>query len=191
MPPVVEEIPMPAAPLTLERALELFDRLEPVAPEEVLGRWRGEGFPTGHPLDGLLEAWHWHGKRFDSPEEVHPLVFRAVGGGLITVDPSRVPVALLRASWVGALKPYGGLFPWLAPLVSTPPLRCPAAFHPPSGQGVGRHALRPPAHRGCVSSSGSGTAPGGDGLQGDGATVLLRAAAGGGIALTAATPPPS
>jgi hypothetical protein len=79
MPPVVEEIPLPAAPLTLERALELFDRLEPVAPEEVLGRWRGEGFPTGHPLDGLLEAWHWHGKRFDSPEEVHPLVFRAVG----------------------------------------------------------------------------------------------------------------
>jgi hypothetical protein len=119
MPPVAEDSPKPAAPLSPVRALELFDRLEPVAPEEVLGRWRGEGFPTGHPLDGLLEAWHWHGKRFESVEEVHPLVFRAVGGGLVSVDPSRVPAALLRAPWVGALKPYGALFPWLAPLVST------------------------------------------------------------------------
>ncbi|MFM9047317.1 MAG: DUF4334 domain-containing protein, partial [Cyanobium sp.] len=72
-----------------------------------------------HPLDGLLEAWHWHGKRFENAEEVHPLVFRAVGGGLVSVDPSRVPLALLRASWVGRLIPFGGLAPWLAPLVAT------------------------------------------------------------------------
>lgn len=100
-------------------ALALFDELDPVTPEELIGSWRGEGFATGHPLDGLLEAWHWQGKRFESAEEVHPLVFRAVRGGLVNVDPSRVPMALLRAPWVGQLKPYGALFPWLAPLVAT------------------------------------------------------------------------
>lgn len=104
---------------TTDDALALFDQLEPVAPEAMLGRWRGEGFPTGHPLDGLLEAWHWQGKRFDSLEEVHPLVFEGLGGGEVHVDPSRLPLALLRARWVGRLAPLGGLFPWLAPLVAT------------------------------------------------------------------------
>ena len=106
-------------PLTTTDALALFDQLDPVTPEEMLGSWRGEGFPTGHPLDGLLEAWHWRGKRFDSLEEVHPLVFDGPGGGVVHVDPSRLPIGLLRASWVGRLAPFGGLFPWLAPLVAT------------------------------------------------------------------------
>ncbi|MEB3243156.1 MAG: DUF4334 domain-containing protein [Cyanobacteriota bacterium] len=109
----------PAAPLSCALALALFDRLEPVAPEELLGRWRGEGFPTGHPLDGLLEAWHWRGKRFESLEEVHPLVFDGWGGAEVSVDPARVPLALLRARWVGRLLPFGALFPWLTPLVAT------------------------------------------------------------------------
>ncbi len=109
----------PAAPLTTEAALALFDRLDPVTPQELLGSWRGEGFPTGHPLDGLLEAWHWQGKRFDSLEEVHPLVFEGPGGGPVRVNPARVPLALLRAPWVGRLIPLGGLCPWLAPLVAT------------------------------------------------------------------------
>ncbi|MFM9088743.1 MAG: DUF4334 domain-containing protein [Cyanobium sp.] len=104
---------------TTAEALALFDQLEPVAPEELLGGWRGEGFPTGHPLDGLLEAWHWQGKRFESAEEVHPLVFQGMGGSLVCVNPARVPMALLRASWVGRLIPLGGLAPWLAPLVAT------------------------------------------------------------------------
>ena len=109
----------PSAPLTREDALALFDRLETVAPEEMLGPWRGESFPTGHPLDGLLEAWHWHGKRFDSLEEVHPLVFQAAGGRLLSLNPARVPMAVLRAPWVGRLAPLGGLSPWLAPLLAT------------------------------------------------------------------------
>ncbi len=108
-----------APPLTTADALALFDQLDPVTPEEMLGSWRGEGFPTGHPLDGLLEAWHWRGKRFDSLEEVHPLVFDGPGGGVVHVDPSRLPIGLLRANWVGRLAPFGGLFPWLAPLVAT------------------------------------------------------------------------
>ena len=109
----------PAPAPTTEAAFARFDQLEPVAPEEMLGSWRGEGFPTGHPLDGLLEAWHWRGKRFDSLEEVHPLVFEGWGGGQVQVNPALLPIGLLRARWVGRLAPFGGLFPWLAPLVST------------------------------------------------------------------------
>ncbi|MEB3303574.1 MAG: GXWXG domain-containing protein, partial [Cyanobacteriota bacterium] len=51
---------------SMAEALALFDELDPVTPEELIGSWRGEGFATGHPLDGLLEAWHWQGKRFES-----------------------------------------------------------------------------------------------------------------------------
>lgn len=150
MPPVVDppspgpapaSPPNPAAALGVrgtEEALALFDQLEPVTPEEMLGRWRGEGFATGHPLDGLLEAWHWRGKRFDSLEEVHPLVFEGPGGDEVHVDPSRLPIGLLRARWVGRLAPLGGLFPWLSPLVST---RASAA------------RLRGTLHRGKVSAA--------------------------------------
>ena len=124
MPPVVDASPpAPAAPpdpaRTTEAAFALFDQLAPVAPEELLGSWYGEGFPTGHPLDGLLEAWHWRGKRFDSLEEVHPLVFAGLGGSQVQVNPALLPIGLLRARWVGRLAPFGGLFPWVAPLVST------------------------------------------------------------------------
>lgn len=45
----------------------------------MLGAWSGSGFPTGHPLDGALEAYGWHGKRFDSEEHVHPLLFGDAG----------------------------------------------------------------------------------------------------------------
>ncbi|WP_081748151.1 GXWXG domain-containing protein [Leptolyngbya sp. PCC 6406] len=30
----------------------------------MFGPWKGSGFPTHHPLDGALETYHWHGKRF-------------------------------------------------------------------------------------------------------------------------------
>lgn len=56
-------------------ALQLFDSLDEVDTGFMLGAWSGRGFPTGHPLDGALEAYGWHGKRFDSEEHVHPLLF--------------------------------------------------------------------------------------------------------------------
>jgi hypothetical protein len=104
---------------TSTTALALFDQLAPVRPAELLGDWRGEGLATGHPLDGLLEAWHWHGKRFISAEAVHPLIFKAAGGRRISIDPNWVPMALLRAPWVGRLAPLGRLAPWLLPLLAT------------------------------------------------------------------------
>jgi hypothetical protein len=73
---------------TTAEALELFDSLEPVDVDFMIGRWQGEGFHTGHPMDGLLEAYHWYGKRFESPEDVHPLVFSTSGGGVASVNPA-------------------------------------------------------------------------------------------------------
>lgn len=75
-------------------ALALFDELPPVAVPQLLGSWKGEGLATGNPLDGLLEAFGWHGKRFDSPEDAHPLVFRDQHGRF-SVDPAAVPVSLV------------------------------------------------------------------------------------------------
>jgi hypothetical protein len=72
---------------TLERALELFDSLEPVDIDFMIGRWWGEGYHTGHPNDGHLEAFHWYGKLFESSEDVHPLLFLNRHGEIVSIDP--------------------------------------------------------------------------------------------------------
>jgi hypothetical protein len=41
---------------------------------EMLGSWRGGDFATGHPASALLTGLRWHGKRFDSPLDGHPLI---------------------------------------------------------------------------------------------------------------------
>ena len=56
-------------------ALQLFDSLDEVDTGFMLGAWSGHEFPTCHPLDGALQAYGWRGKRFDSEEHVHPLLF--------------------------------------------------------------------------------------------------------------------
>lgn len=68
-------------------ALEIFDGLNTVDIDFMLGAWKGRDFPTDHPLDGLLEAYHWHGKRFDTSEQVHPLVFKTMSGQTSSVNP--------------------------------------------------------------------------------------------------------
>ncbi|MGY1753707.1 DUF4334 domain-containing protein [Blastococcus sp. SYSU D01042] len=84
-----------AAGASRDEALAAFDALDAVAPEGMLGRWRGSGLPTGSPLDGLLEAYGWYGKQFLDAESVHPLLF-ATRSGPRPVDPAFVPMALLR-----------------------------------------------------------------------------------------------
>jgi hypothetical protein len=54
-------------------ALACFDRCGPVDPGEVIGRWRGSGLPT-----------------------VHPLLFRDRRGRPRPVDPSLAPIGVLR-----------------------------------------------------------------------------------------------
>lgn len=70
-----------------QRALELFDSLEPVDIEFMIGTWRGEGYPTGHSQDGLLEAYQWYGKTFESSEDVHPLLFSDRRGKIVKINP--------------------------------------------------------------------------------------------------------
>lgn len=79
----------------LSEALEFYDSLPPVQIDELLGSWRGSGLDTGHPFDGVLEAMGWHGKRFDSPDEVHPLVMVDRAERLFCLNPAFVPVSLL------------------------------------------------------------------------------------------------
>lgn len=106
---------------TPNEALELFDSLEPVDIDFMLGSWQGAEFRTNHPLDGLLETYHWHGKRFDSAEEVHPLVFRTVMGGLAHVNPIFVGVQLRLADRVPMPKFgwLGRVFQCMLPLFET------------------------------------------------------------------------
>jgi hypothetical protein len=73
-------------------ALSCFDTLAGLEPEFMIGRWRGAGLPTGHPLDGVLEALGWYGKAFESADRVHPLLFRTRSGAVIPLDPTFMPV---------------------------------------------------------------------------------------------------
>ncbi|MCK0145958.1 GXWXG domain-containing protein [Arenibacter sp. F26102] len=57
--------------------LRVYDQLEPVSLDFMMGRWTGSEIATGHSLDGMLVPSGWYGKMFISPEEVHPLVFFA------------------------------------------------------------------------------------------------------------------
>jgi hypothetical protein len=73
-------------------ALAVFDRLPPMPVDAMLGAWVGAEVTTGHPLDGTLGAFHWHGKRFEGPEAVHPLVMR----GGFSLNPTFMPLSLLQ-----------------------------------------------------------------------------------------------
>lgn len=102
-----------------QAALDVFDGLAPVPLRDVRGAWRGKTFPSGHPLDGVLEACGWHGKRFDDEEHVHPLVFRTVAGGLVHLRPWGARLALLRG--ISALRSpaLGRLAQLVLPLLAT------------------------------------------------------------------------
>lgn len=75
-------------------ALAFFDSLPAVTVEQMLGSWKGSELRTGHEMDGLLEAYGWHGKRYDSADEAHPLVFEGKNG-LFSANPMFAPMALL------------------------------------------------------------------------------------------------
>ncbi|WP_280399684.1 DUF4334 domain-containing protein [Nocardia carnea] len=111
---------LPVGGCTAERAWEIFDSL-PAAPvnEVTTGRWRGEELPTGHPMDGTLSESGWYGKQFDSPDQVHPLLFTDERGTVFAVDPRRVPLSLagkIPAHW---LRPVRNRLRTVAPVLRT------------------------------------------------------------------------
>jgi GXWXG protein/Domain of unknown function (DUF4334) len=77
------------------QAMEFYDSLPAATIDQMIGGWRGGGLTTGHVFDGLLQQFGWHGKRFDSPEDAHPLVFRRGNGKLFSINPSRIPISML------------------------------------------------------------------------------------------------
>lgn len=80
---------------TIDEALAFFDSLPAVDVPAMLGAWAGGEIPTGNPMDGLLGRFGWHGKRFDSADEVHPLVMDRDGGGRFSLNPALVPLPTL------------------------------------------------------------------------------------------------
>ncbi len=83
---------------TVEEAIALFDQLEPVNIDSMIGQWQGSGLHTDHPMDGLLEATNWYGKEFVSPDCVHPLLFNDLKGEIFKVSPS--PDLMKLALWL-------------------------------------------------------------------------------------------
>lgn len=67
---------------TSERLDELWADLEVVTVDEMLGHWSGGDFAMGHPASGLLDKIRWHGKWFDAPLDVSPIVVRDENGEL-------------------------------------------------------------------------------------------------------------
>ncbi|WP_338702597.1 DUF4334 domain-containing protein [Streptomyces sp. Q6] len=61
---------------------DLWAQLEVVDAASVLGSWRGFAFRTGHPVEKMLGASRWHGKRFDALDSAQPLICRAEDGTL-------------------------------------------------------------------------------------------------------------
>ncbi|MFM7394320.1 MAG: DUF4334 domain-containing protein [Cyanobium sp.] len=119
--PLPTTLPMSDAPERDTRAaLALFDRLPAVEPSRMLGRWRGESFASGHPLDGILETYHWYGKAFHSEEDVDPLLFQSCGGKVVPLRALMPDPSLLeRFPWLRAQAVGDGFQRWLLPLLTT------------------------------------------------------------------------
>ncbi|MEO1593487.1 MAG: DUF952 domain-containing protein [Cyanobacteria bacterium J06632_22] len=94
-------------------ALTLFDALDSVETDTLIGQWQGYGFPTGHPMDGLLEATGWYGKEFITTEQVHPLLFSDSQGSLYKISPHPWMMTMARQfsiPKIGAIQPLFELF---------------------------------------------------------------------------------
>lgn len=79
---------------TTAQAYAVYDSLPAATLDQLLGAWRGSGLRTGHAMDGLLEAYGWHGKLFEGPDAAHPLVF-SDERGRFAVNPALVPMTLV------------------------------------------------------------------------------------------------
>jgi len=105
--------------ITTTEALALYDSLDVVDLDFMLGRWHGSGFPTQHRMDGILEAYGWYGKEFHSANEVDPLLFKQ-GNKLVKMNPERIPLALLTADFEPPKSALiGRVFSLLIPTIQT------------------------------------------------------------------------
>jgi hypothetical protein len=109
-------------PTTTDQALAVFDAADPVDVDSMFGTWRGAEVPTSHPLDGLLAASGWWGKRFVDAERVDPLLFPAGDGrSLWACNPTLAFGGLKVTTLLPALRtvPVKRSIAALRPLLST------------------------------------------------------------------------
>jgi len=95
-------------------ALAWFDGLEPCDESTLRGLWKGQEVRTGHKLDGALANVSWFGKRFDSAQDVHPLVVADIFGNPYPLDPYVVPMTMITSPI-----PTPGVVKALAPALMT------------------------------------------------------------------------
>lgn len=100
-------------------ALELFDQLEPVDFEFMMGRWRGSELPTNHPMDGLLNVTNWYGKEFVTPDCVHPLLMLDHRQQIYKLAPNPQLFQLTQQFSFLKSEALRSLYTWLSPLSKT------------------------------------------------------------------------
>ncbi len=104
--------------MSTQEAIALFDSLEPAQSSQMIGRWRGEGVDTDHPMDGMLEASYWYGKEFLGEDDVHPLVHKLPLWGRRNINPGLLPINLTtKLPLRDLIGPV--LVPLVAPLIWT------------------------------------------------------------------------
>ncbi|MEE2527366.1 DUF4334 domain-containing protein [Hyphobacterium sp. HN65] len=77
--------------MSYSEAETLFDRLETVGIEFMIGEWWGREVSTGHNMDGSLAIARWYGKTFIDADNVHPLVHLDGRGRKFCADPGKMP----------------------------------------------------------------------------------------------------
>ncbi|MFD5395138.1 DUF4334 domain-containing protein [Streptomyces sp. NPDC127097] len=65
---------------------ELFDRLDPVDTDLLLGTWQGGGFEHTSENAALLTKMRWYGKRFVDADHVEPLLCRDENGTVFSYE---------------------------------------------------------------------------------------------------------
>ncbi len=78
---VLREVSEGVSPRDLDR---IWAELPTARAEDILGRWRGAAFQTGHPLCKALAASRWHGKHFLALDDAKPLICRDEEGRLFS-----------------------------------------------------------------------------------------------------------
>lgn len=104
---------------TTEEALQLFDELDTVDLDFMKGRWKGSGFHTNHPMDGLLETANWYGKEFINSEQVHPLLFLDGNNKIFKVDPNPILMNLTLRLPIPKNEAMKPLFTFINPIMKT------------------------------------------------------------------------